>query len=129
MKKIQLPNGMSIADLNLLKKKHGKLIIVTVEATESVDYEEKDGELFIKPQVKNLKKRNVSAIFKQADKELIAEVTRRSQKDEMAGAKLFYNGCKLSIDKEIDEEASLYIAVLKSLIDKFNEKKGNSLIL
>ena len=124
-KTIRLPAGTSAIEVKQLRKKHGRILIVEVEREHVPEFEVEGSELVIEVSEETTTETFV-AIFKQPDKDLMGQINKKAKKDEMASLNLMFNGCKLKVDSEIEEDTSLFLSACKELNKLVSQKKTNS---
>jgi hypothetical protein len=127
-KTIKLPAEVSPAMFMAWKKKHGKLLVVSTVCETDTEISIEGDDIVIEEKTeseKSISKQYVS-IFKQPDISLLAEVNKKMKDDEVAGAKLLFNGCKLHVDEAVINDISLFLSVAAELKKLTTQKKSES---
>ena len=100
---LKLPEGITEEQLQVWRKKHGKLIIVNIE--------DEDKEVF-------------SAVFKRPNKDILSAMTRKAKQDEINAIFFLYDNCLLAQDDDLKKDDLLKLEASKKLGEFIQKFKG-----
>lgn len=100
---LKIPESVTEEQLEVWRKKYGKLIIVNIE--------DEDKEVF-------------SAVFKRPDKDILSAMTRKAKQDEISAIFFVYDNCVLAQDDDLKKDDLLKLQASKKLGESMEKFKG-----